>query len=140
MKQKTALNKAHKIWFTSIVDWDRPIRNWLFTGEHKTNIGHDSWQNEFAIPQHLVRILRQPTVSGLSFPSPRLPFCRCADFRLPQHTCFGSWFFISALPGGFLVMNRFKATGYFTSPTFYGGNVFKLYFEYLNSIFCFILV
>ena len=52
MKQKTGLNKAHKTWFTSLVDWDRRIRNWLCTEEHKTNIVQDMWENELAILEY----------------------------------------------------------------------------------------
>ena len=68
MKQKTGPNKTHRIWFTSLIDWDRPIRNWLLTEEHKTNIVQDMWENETAILQHIVRILKQPNAFGSSFP------------------------------------------------------------------------
>jgi hypothetical protein len=85
MKHNSGPNKAHRIWSTSLADWDRPIRNWLFTEEHKTKIVQGMWQNEFAILQHIVRIFGQPNAFGLSFPSPR---------RFPVATTHLFWFLV----------------------------------------------
>ena len=68
MIHKTGPNQAHRIWFTSLVDWDRLIRNWLCTQELKTNIVQDMWENEFAILKHIVRIQTHSNVFDLSLP------------------------------------------------------------------------